>query len=71
MLTDLEIKKRLLKKWKWIKTRYEKLRDNNWIKKTKKFNTTTILDCNLTKDYYLKQIENAEKIINNFTKDVK
>ena len=61
---SLEVKKRLLKKWKWILTRYSKLRDNNWIKSRKRWNTTIITDYKYTKDFYLKEIEKAEKIIN-------
>ena len=63
-----EIKKRLLKKWRWILTRYTKLKNDNWIKVTKKWNTTIRKDYTLTKDYYLNEIEKANKIILKLTK---
>ena len=63
MITTSEINKKLLKKWRWILTRYSKLRDNWWMKITIKWNTTIRLDCNNTKSYYLQMIEQAKKII--------
>lgn len=58
-----EAKKRLLKKWRWILTRYTKLKDNDWIRTTRKWNVNLIVNCTLTKDFYLKRIEQANKII--------
>ena len=66
-MKELEIseknKKRLLKKWRWILTRYSKLRDNWFIREYRKWNTNHIVDCTKVKDWYLKEIENANKII--------
>ncbi len=56
-------KKRLLKKWRWILTRYTNLKNNNWIKVRKRWNTTITTDYKYTKDYYLWEIEKAKKII--------
>lgn len=53
----------LLKKWKWILTRYSKLRDNEWIRTSIRWNTTLRVDCSKNKEYYLNKIENATKII--------
>jgi len=58
-----ENKKRLLKKWRWILTRYTKLQDNNWIRTSRKWNVNLIVNCTLTKDFYLNRIEQANKII--------
>ncbi len=63
----LEVKKSLLKKWKWNLTRYYKLRDNNWIRTTKRWLTTINCDCSQTKDFYLKEIAKWERILSELT----
>jgi hypothetical protein len=61
---SIEHKKRLLKKWRWILTRYSKLRDNWFIREYRKWNVNHIVDCTKTKHFYLNEIEKAMKIIN-------
>lgn len=58
-----DVKKALLKKWKGNLTRYYKLRDNNWIRITKRWMVTRKCDCSLVKDFYLKQIAKWERIL--------
>lgn len=59
----LQQKKNLLKKWRWILTRYSNLRDNNWIRTTRRGNVITNMDCSRVKESYLNNIENAKRII--------
>jgi len=56
-------RKRLLKKWRWILTRYSKLRDSNWITEKRKWNVNRIVDYTKVKDWYLKEIEKAKIIV--------
>ena len=58
-----EIRKSLIKKWKGNLTRYYKLRDNNWMRITKRGMVTINCDCTATKDFYLKEIAKWERII--------
>lgn len=58
-----DVKKRLIKKWKGNLTRYSKLRDNNWMRTTRRWNVTTNCDCSGVKNFYLAEIEKAERIL--------
>jgi len=61
--------KRLLKKWRAIKTNICKLRDNNWIKVTKRGCTIiTKSHSPQVQEWYLQRIIQAETIINRLTK---
>ncbi len=58
-----EVKNRLIKKWKWNLTRYYKLRDNNWMRTTKRGMTTINCDCSRVKEFYLNEIKKGERIL--------
>ena len=60
-MTDIE--KGLLKKWRGLLTKYTNLQNNNWIKVRKRGLTTITTDCSANKDFYMKEIEKANKII--------
>lgn len=58
-----EVKKALIKKWKWNLTRYYKMRDAGWTRRTKRWMVTIICDCIATKDFYLNEIKKGERIL--------
>jgi len=67
-MDTIQLEKRLLKKWRWILTRYINLQNNNWITIKVRWNSRFIKDHSLSIDYYLREIEKAKKIILKFTK---
>jgi len=56
-------KKRLLKKWRGIKTRYEKYKKDWWKRVYIRWCTTVTVDLSRNIDFYEKEIWKAEKVI--------
>lgn len=62
-----ENKNRLIKKWKLILTRYTKYEKNWWVRTYKRWLTNVKVDLSLTKEFYIKKIDMAKKILSSLS----
>lgn len=60
-------KRRLIKKWKQILTRYTKYEKNWRVRTYKRWLTNVTVDLSLTKEFYIKKIDMAKKILSSLS----